>query len=142
MIPPMTMVESSTALSRAVNLPKDPLISIIDDDTSVREATKGFVRSMGYAAEAFASAEEYLESDRVADTACLITDIQMPAMSGADLQDRLIADGYRMPIIFVTAFPDSKMRARVLNAGACGFLTKPFSDESLIECLDKALRQD
>ena len=142
MIPPMTMVESSTALSRAVNLPKDPLISIIDDDTSVREATKGFVRSMGYAAESFASAEEYLESDRVADTACLITDIQMPAMSGADLQDRLIADGYRMPIIFVTAFPDSKMRARVLSAGACGFLTKPFSDESLIECLDKALRQD
>ncbi len=142
MIPPMIMVESSTALSKARNLPKDPLISIIDDDTSVREATKGFVRSMGYAAEAFASAEEYLESDRVADTACLITDIQMPAMSGADLQDRLIADGYRMPIIFVTAFPDSKMRARVLNAGACGFLTKPFSDESLIECLDKALRQD
>ena len=142
MIPPMTMVESSTALSKAVNLPKDPLISIIDDDTSVREATKGFVRSMGYAAESFASAEEYLELDHVADTACLITDIQMPAMSGAELQDRLIADGYRMPIIFVTAFPDSKMRARVLNAGACGFLTKPFSDESLIECLDKALRQD
>jgi FixJ family two-component response regulator len=138
----MMMVECNPALSKAVNLPKDPLISIIDDDTSVREATKGFVRSMGYAAEAFASAEEYLESDRVADTACLITDIQMPAMSGADLQDRLIADGYRMPIIFVTAFPDSKMRARVLNAGACGFLIKPFSDESLIECLDKALRQD
>jgi FixJ family two-component response regulator len=142
MISPMIMVECNPALSKARNLPKESLISIIDDDTSVREATKGFVRSMGYAAEAFASAEEYLESDRVADTACLITDIQMPAMSGADLQDRLIADGYRMPIIFVTAFPDPKMRARVLNAGACGFLIKPFSDESLIECLDKALRQD
>ena len=67
---------------------------------------------MGYAAETFASAEEYLQSDRVADTACLITDIQMPGMNGADLQDRLIADGYRMPIIFITAFPTRRLRAR------------------------------
>ena len=94
---------------------------------------------MGYAAETFASAEEYLRSNRAADTACLISDIQMPGMNGADLQDRLIADGYRMPIVFVTAFPDERIRARVLRAGACGFLTKPFSDESLIGCLDKAL---
>ena len=64
---------------------------------------------------------------------------RMPGMNGADLQDRLIADGHRTPIIFVTAFPDEDVRARVLKAGACGFLTKPFSDESLIECLDKAL---
>ncbi len=94
---------------------------------------------MGYGAETFVSAEEYLRSNRVADTACLISDIQMPGMNGADLQDRLIADGYRMPIIFVTAFIDSKIFARVMKAGAFGFLTKPFSDESLIECLDKAL---
>ena len=94
---------------------------------------------MGYAAETFASAEEYLRSNRAADTACLISDIQMPGMNGADLQDRLIADGHHTPIIFVTAFPDEDIRARVLKAGACGFLTKPFSDESLIECLDKAL---
>jgi FixJ family two-component response regulator len=94
---------------------------------------------MGYAAEAFVSAEEYLRSNRAADTACLISDIQMPGMNGADLQDRLIADGHRTPIIFVTAFPDQGIRARVLKAGAFGFLTKPFSDESLIECLDRAL---
>jgi FixJ family two-component response regulator len=94
---------------------------------------------MGYAAETFASAEEYLQSNRVADTACLISDAQMPGMNGADLQDRLIADGHRMPIIFVTAFPDEGIRARALKAGACGFLTKPFSDESLMECLDRAL---
>ena len=94
---------------------------------------------MGYAAETFVSAEEYLQSNRAADTACLISDIHMTGMNGADLQDRLIAEGHRTPIIFVTAFPDEAIRARVLKAGACGFLTKPFSDESLIECLDKAL---
>ena len=94
---------------------------------------------MGYAAETFSSAEEYLRSNRAADTACLISDIQMPGMNGADLQDRLMADGHRTPIIFVTAFPDEGIRARVMKAGAYGFLTKPFSDESLMECLDRAL---
>ena len=122
-----------------VDLPEVPLISIVDDDGFVRESTKGLIRSMGYAAEAFASAEEYLRSNRAADTACLISDVQMPGMNGADLQDRLIAEGHHTPIIFVTAFPDQGIRARVLKAGACGFLTKPFSDESLIECLGRAL---
>ena len=106
---------------------------------SFEKSTKGLIRSMGYAAETFASAEEYLRSNRAADTACLISDVQMPGMNGADLQDRLIADGHHTPIIFVTAFPDQGIRARVLKAGACGFLTKPFSDESLIECLGRAL---
>ena len=118
-----------------------PLISIIDDDEFVPNSTKGLVRSMGYAAETFASAEEYLQSKRVADTACLISDVQMPGINGADLQDRLIADGHRMPIIFITAFIDPKTCARVMNAGAFGFLTKPFSDESLMACLDRALRE-
>jgi FixJ family two-component response regulator len=122
-----------------VCLPKVPLISIVDDDGLVRESTSGLIRSMGYAAETFASAEEYLRSNRAADTACLISDIQMPGMNGADLQDRLVADGHRTPIIFITAFPDEVVRARVLKAGACGVLTKPFSDESLIECLDRAI---
>ena len=120
-------------------MPEVPLISIVDDDGFVRESTRLLIRSMGYAAEAFVSAEEYLRSNRAADTACLISDIHMPGMNGADLQDRLIADGHRTPIIFVTAFPDESIRARVLKAGACGFLTKPFSDESLIECLGRAL---
>ena len=120
-------------------MPEIPLISIVDDDGFVRESTRGLVRSMGYAAETFASAEEYLRSNCAADTACLISDIQMPGMNGADLQDRLIADGHRTPIIFVTAFPDEGIRARVLKAGACGVLIKPFSDKSLMECLDRAL---
>ena len=94
---------------------------------------------MGYAAETFTSAEEYLRSNRAPATACLISDVQMPGMNGADLQDRLIADGHRTPIVFVTAFHDEGIRARVMKAGACGFLTKPFRDDSLIECLDRAL---
>ena len=115
------------------------VISIIDDDESVREATKGLVRSLGYTAATFASAEEYLRSDHVHDS-CVITDLQMPGMSGADLLDRLNADGIRKPIIFMTALPEEATRKRVLKAGALGFLRKPFHSERLIECLDKALK--
>jgi FixJ family two-component response regulator len=120
---------------------KAPVISIIDDDESVREATKGLIRSLGYHAATFASAEEYLRSDCISDSACLITDMNMPGMSGADLQDRLIAEGRRVPMIFITAYSDEKGRVRVLNAGAIGFLRKPFDDENLIECLNKALKE-
>jgi FixJ family two-component response regulator len=115
------------------------VISIIDDDPSVREATARLVRSLGYRAAVFSSAEEFLQSDCVRDSACLITDLQLSGMSGSGLQDRLIADGYRTPIIFMTAYFDEKIRARVLQAGAFGFLRKPFADDSLIESLDKAL---
>jgi FixJ family two-component response regulator len=120
-------------------VPKVPVISIVEDDPSVREATKDLIRWLGYSVATFANAEEYLGSDRVQDTSCLIADVQMPGMSGADLQDRLIADGRHTPMIFMTAFPDPKVRARVLQAGACGFLTKPFNDDTLIDCLNKAL---
>ncbi len=123
-------------------MPKVPTICIVEDDESVREATKDLIRWLGYSVATYANAEEYLRSDQVAETSCLIADIQMPGMSGADLQDRLISEGRRMPIIFMTAFPDPKIRARVLQAGACGFLTKPFNDDSLIECLDRALGND
>jgi FixJ family two-component response regulator len=116
------------------------MISIVDDDASVREATKGLIRSLGYSAVTFASAEDYLRSEQVRDTSCLIADVQMPGMSGVDLQYRLIADGHRTPIIFVTAFPEERTRARALEAGAFGFLSKPFDDECLIKCLDKALK--
>ncbi|HVU42768.1 MAG: response regulator [Xanthobacteraceae bacterium] len=115
------------------------MISIIDDDPSVREATQSLIRSLGYDAQVFASAEEYLQSERLSDSSCLITDLHMPGMSGTDLQDRLIADGYQIPIIFVTAYYEDRTRDRVMDAGAFGFLRKPFNDESLIECLDKAL---
>ena len=115
------------------------MISIVDDDKSVREAAKMLVKSLGYATETFASAEEFLESGRLCDTACLITDVQMPGMSGVDLQSHLTANGHCPPVIFVTAYPEASVRARALEAGAFGFLSKPFSEDSLIWCLDRAL---
>jgi FixJ family two-component response regulator len=120
-------------------LPKAPVISIVDDDESVREATEFRVRSLGYSAATFASAEEYLRSERSDDSSCLITDLRMPGMSGADLQDALIADGNRTPVIFISASLDEQVRCRVLDAGACAFLHKPFDEQSLIDCLHQAL---
>jgi FixJ family two-component response regulator len=116
------------------------MISIVDDDESVREATKCLVRSLGYDAETFCSAEEFLGSGHLKLTACLITDVQMPGLSGVELQDRLIADGHRVPVIFITAFPDERIRRRVIQAGAIGFLDKPFSEDHLIEHLNAALK--
>jgi len=115
------------------------MISIVDDDKSVRETTSSLVRSLGLNARAFASAEEFLLSDQLSDTACLITDVQMQGMSGVELQSQLLAQGRHMPIIFMTAFPEERIRKSVLNAGAIGFLSKPFDEECLIDCLDKAL---
>jgi FixJ family two-component response regulator len=114
------------------------LISIVDDDESVRESTKALVRSLGYAARAYASAEEFLGSDPDSTT-CLICDVQMKGLSGIELQERLIAEGRRTPIIFITAFPDEQVRRRALKAGALGFLRKPFSEDKLTSCLDSAL---
>jgi FixJ family two-component response regulator len=118
---------------------KTPVIAIVDDDGSIRDATEDFIRWLGYTAVSFATAEEFLRSGVIENAACLIADVQMPGMSGVDLQERLIADGRHTPIIFVTAFPDEKVRARALQAGAYGFLSKPFSDVSLMEHLDRAL---
>jgi FixJ family two-component response regulator len=117
------------------------MISIVDDNESVREATKTLIRSLGYATSTFASAEEYLQSGSVRETSCLITDLQMPGMNGVELQNRLMTDGYRTPMIFVTAFPKEKWRTRALEAGAFGFLSKPFDAEQLIECLDRVLQK-
>jgi len=125
--------------NKGAKLANVPVIAIIDDDESVREATKSLVRSLGYDAATFASAEDYLRSGGIWDSSCVITDLHMPGMSGADLQARLIANGHSTPVIFMTAYFDEKVRSRVLDAGAFGFLRKPFSDECLIECLDKAL---
>jgi FixJ family two-component response regulator len=122
-----------------VNLKNVPVISIVDDDESVREATQSLVRSLGYRAVTFRSAKEFLDSSHLMTTACLITDIQMPGLSGPDLQDRLIAEGRRMPMIFVTALLDEGLQARVLKRGAFGYLPKPFNEDRFIECLDAAL---
>jgi len=119
-------------------LSKAPMISIVDDDESVRESTKALVRSLGYSARTFASAEEFLDSD-LDETNCLILDVQMTGLSGVELLERLTAEGRQTPVIFVTAFPDERIRNHVLDAGAVGFLRKPVNDEKLICCLDTAL---
>jgi FixJ family two-component response regulator len=119
-------------------LSKTPMISIVDDDEAVRESTKALVRSLGYNARAFGSAEEFLDSN-LDDTSCLILDVQMKGLSGVELQEHLIAQGRRTPIIFVTAFPDERTRNHALDAGAIGFLSKPFSNEKLTKFLDMAL---
>jgi FixJ family two-component response regulator len=109
------------------------MISIIDDDYSVREAVKNLIRSIGYDAVTFASAEEYLGCKSV------ITDLQMPGMTGIDLQDRLIADGYRKPIILMSALSEEGVDSPATKTAAFDFLRKPFSEERLIKCLDRAL---
>jgi FixJ family two-component response regulator len=118
---------------------KTPMISIVDDDGSVRRALMGLIRSLGYDAVTFGSAEEYLGFDRLQDTSCLITDVQMPGMSGIELQRRLIEGGHSTKVIFITGFPEEKLRTRALEAGAFGFLKKPCDETCLIKCLDKAL---
>jgi FixJ family two-component response regulator len=117
-----------------------PVISIVDDDASFRRAIAQLIESLGYAVATFGSAEEFLRSEHVGDTACLISDVQMPGMSGIELQNRLIARGHRVPIIFVTAYSASEARVQALAAGALGFFDKPLSEEKLISCLENAGR--
>jgi FixJ family two-component response regulator len=116
-----------------------PTISIVDDDAFVRHATENLLLSLGFGVVTFASAEEFLESGRADDTSCLISDVKMPGLTGLDLQQRLIDDGKRLPIIFITAFFSESLRNQALKAGAVGFLCKPYGEASLIECLDRAL---
>jgi FixJ family two-component response regulator len=122
-------------------LQKVPIVSIIDDDESVRLAVKSLVRSLGLIAYTFASAEEFLQSPHVNDTACLITDLQLPGMNGLKLQNVVLAQGRGMPIIFVTAFPEERFRKRALEAGAVGFLSKPFDGQALISLVEGALNR-
>ncbi len=115
------------------------IIAIVDDDESVRFALKGMMKSVGLPAQAFASAEDFLNSGILHQIACLIADIRMPGMSGLDLQKKLNAEHYRIPTIFITAHGDAKMRLQALRAGAVEFLAKPFDDEVLLENIRAAL---
>jgi FixJ family two-component response regulator len=116
-----------------------PVISVVDDDASFRRATARLIHSLGHAVESFDSAEAFLGSGRVEDTACLVSDVRMPGIDGIELQKRLRQQGCRLPIIFITAHPDTSTRSRALALGAVGFLDKPFRDDELIGCLDRAL---
>jgi FixJ family two-component response regulator len=115
------------------------MISIVDDDPIARRATEELLLSLGYDVAGFASAESFPEAEEAKGAACLIADVKMPGLSGLDLQQRLIADGNRLPIIFTTAFSSENVRAQALAAGAVGFLGKPYDERALIECLSKAV---
>jgi FixJ family two-component response regulator len=118
---------------------KKKLVAVVDDDNSVRSALQGLLKAVGLSSQAFASAEEFLNSGQQHQTACLITDIRMAGISGLELQARLNAEHCRIPTIFITAHGDAQMRMRALRAGAVEFLSKPFDDEALLETVRAAL---
>ena len=122
-----------------MSLHENKLVAIVDDDDSVRVALEGLLKSAGLPSRAFESAEEFIKSGQQHEAACLITDIRMPGMSGLELQAKLNAEHCRIPIVFITAHGDAKMRMQALRAGAVEFLAKPFDDEALIQSVRAAL---
>jgi FixJ family two-component response regulator len=123
-------------------VPEARTISIVDDDESVRCSIEDLVSSLGFVAHVFESAEKFLNSPDHGKTACLITDLQMPGMSGQDLQRRLLAEGRRIPIIFITAFPENRVRESVMAKGALAFLEKPFDCGRLVTLIQRAMTSD
>ena len=119
---------------------KAPLISIVDDDALARDGIRELLESLGYNAITFSSAEYFLQSNAIAETTCLITDLQMPGLNGLELQEALQSRGHSTPVILITAYPNERHRARALNNGAVCFLHKPFDDRSLMECLTSAIK--
>jgi len=125
--------------SMTSTIPERLLVSVVDDDESVRESLPDLLSEFGFTAEAFSSAEEFLRSNSVAKTRCLILDIAMPGMSGPELQRELARRGQAIPIVFITAHADETVRPRLLEQGAVECLFKPFSDTDLRKALDVAL---
>jgi FixJ family two-component response regulator len=120
-------------------MPKKPVIAIVDDDESVRAATMSLMRAFGFRAEAYPCAEDFLSSGRLQRTSCLIADVRMPGMSGLELHRHLVASGNPIPTVLITAHPDDGVRARALQAGIIGYLTKPFDENDLLGCIHSAL---
>jgi FixJ family two-component response regulator len=118
------------------------LISVVDDDESIRRTTTFLVESFGFRAAAFESAEDFLNSVQLRDTSCLIVDVHMPGMGGLRLQSELAAAGYNIPIIFITAYENTDSRQQAIQAGAVAFLGKPFNDEELLQSIRSALRRE
>jgi FixJ family two-component response regulator len=118
------------------------LISVVDDDESIRRTTTFLIESFGFRAAAFESAESFLKSGQLHDTSCLIVDVQMPGMNGLELQSQLAAAGYDIPIVFMTAYENKVSRQQAMQAGAVAFLAKPFGDEQLLQTVRLALGHD
>ena len=123
-------------------MPKASLVSVVEDDQFFRESMRRLMRSLGYSVEAFPSAADFLASPRLVETACLIADVHMPAMTGLELHRRLIDAGYAIPTILVTAYPDDDVRARALKDGVVCYLRKPVDEKHLTQCLRAALHSD
>jgi FixJ family two-component response regulator len=118
---------------------KKPLVSVVEDDQFFRESMGRLMRSLGYTVEAFSSAPDFLASPRVSETACLIADVHMPAMTGVELHKHLVDAGRAIPTILVTAYPNDVDRSRALNDGVVCYLRKPIDEQHLIRCLRAAL---
>ena len=119
---------------------KFPVIAVVDDDTAVRTGIDSLIRSLGFVACLFASAEEFLISSCLKEADCLITDVQMRGMSGVELHERLNGQGVYIPTIFITTFPEESVRRRAMTGSAVGFLSKPFNAKVLIDCIESTLR--
>ena len=120
-------------------MPKEPLISIVDDDASVREGTVDLIQAIGFAAEAFEGANDFLNSDHIDSTSCLVADVRMPEMTGLELHDRLVGAGKTIPTILLTAYPNGQDRERALQAGVICYLAKPYNEDDLLDCIRSAL---
>jgi FixJ family two-component response regulator len=123
-------------------LPRIPLIVVVDDDEAIRIAAESLIRSLGFRARTFASAEEFLSADILDKTSCLISDVYMPGISGLDLPDVLLARGQRMPIIFITAYLEERIEKRAQAVGAAGLFVKPFDGQRLADCIMEVLRKE
>ena len=117
------------------------IVMIVDDDESLRKAARRLIKSYGHAVGTFASAEDFLASGQLDQTACLVLDIQMPGLNGLELQSRLVAGGQQIPIIFITALTDESTRVQALEGGAFAYLIKPFEEADLLSCIHRALQQ-
>jgi FixJ family two-component response regulator len=122
-------------------MPTRPVISIVDDDESVRDGIADLIKSMGFVANVFPHAEAFLQSNTILGTSCLIADVRMPGMTGLELHQRLIALGNDVPSILITGFPDDKDRAQAIRAGVVCYLCKPFSEDDLVACVQSALER-
>jgi FixJ family two-component response regulator len=123
-------------------MPTKQVISIVDDDQSVREGTADLIKSMGFETKAFPHADGFLRSKSMRRTACLIADVRMPGMTGIELHDRLVGSGNLIPTILITAFPNDRDRAQAMRSGVTCYLSKPFSEDELLACFHAALKRD
>src|SRR4029077_16926758 len=129
-------------VTQEARLPTRTLISVIDDDESVREAIRDLLESLGFTVAAFASALDFLASSNIRDTSCLIADVQMPRMSGVELHSRLVESGYAVPTILITAYPYDSVRAHVLAQGVICYLSKPLDEAALVGCVRSVLERE